>query len=229
MSMGIYNRTAVVKDVLVTIHTTLRFSSYWHHPFQVSTLDEPFAAVTASSVHGQVSITLDTGILLCKTAPPAQSGCEDIMSERPLFKPRHEFSIGLRPDLASSHCCSLAIPAQLPLYVWGHRLVGKHIFPNVTDAADCSRFSARISPNLAVFLCSSKLPGRAGKKPPHSVMLPPLCLTVGICCVWLMPNILFDGHKVQMWCRPVTPSSNCLQSLCLFCLSCRVFLLATLP
>ncbi|MED6263924.1 hypothetical protein CHARACLAT_009619 [Characodon lateralis] len=96
-----------------------------------------------------------------------------------------------------------------------------NIYPSLESFAASNWFSFRISLNLAssIFLSTlTSFSAPAVEKPPHSMMLPPSCITVGngvflvMCIAGFRPHGVLQIDQKVTFCSYLTraPSSTCL-------------------
>ena len=151
-------------------------------------VEPPFAAITAASLLGYVSISLAhlaTGMLAHSSRTKLLQLLQDGWFRwcTAIFKSYHRFSIGLRSGLWLGHSktfkcfplnhSSVALAVCLrSLSCWKLNLC-----PSLKSLEDWNRFPSRISPYLAP---STSFPVPADEKHPYSMMLPPPCFTVGM-------------------------------------------------
>ena len=162
------------------ITENLSVHNYSSHQSQYF-VEPPFAAITAASLLGYVSISLAhpaTGIFAHSSRQNCSSSLDGFRCCTAIVKSYRRFSIGLWSGLWLGHSKT----CLGPLSCWKVNLR-----PSLKSQEDWNRFPSRITLYLAPSIIPSILtsvPVPANEKNPHSIMLPPPCFTGIRFSVW---------------------------------------------
>ncbi len=164
-------------------------------PYGQYFVEPPFAAITAASLLGYVFISFahtETEIFAHSSLQNSSSSVrlDGHCLWTAIFKSCHRFSIGFRFGLwlgySNTLCFDLNHSIVALAVCLGSLSCWKvNLRPSLKSFADSNRFSSRIALYLAPSIFPSTVtsfPVPAEEKLPHTMMLPPPHLTVGMVC-----------------------------------------------